>query len=138
MNLFTYGTLMCEDIMRHVAGCLPVSVTATLNDYRRCRINGEEYPAIIHQKGFSVQGILYLDIPADAWVRLDNFEGKMYDRKSVRLECRDFVGMMAETYVFNSQFTGMLVDAEWSYEEFLGSGKKKFEAGYSGFGALAV
>lgn len=138
MNLFAYGTLMCADIMRHVAGCLPSAMPVTLKHYRRCRVTGEEYPAIVRQEGFSVQGVLYLDVPEEAWIRLDRFEGEMYERKTVRTECEETTGMIAETYVMNPEFTSLLLLSDWTYEQFLVTGKKRFEADYRGFEALPL
>jgi hypothetical protein len=47
LNLFTYGSLMCDDIMNKVAGCHADRHQATLKDYFRAKIRGEEYPGIV-------------------------------------------------------------------------------------------
>ncbi len=86
MNLFAYGTLMCTEIMQQVAGCLPAQLPATLAGYRRCRLRGEEYPAIVGQQVAVVQGVVYLEVPQEAWRRLDRFEGEMYDRRPVLVD----------------------------------------------------
>lgn len=138
MNLFAYGTLMCADIMQQVAGCLPDQAPASLGNYRRCRISGEEYPAIAGQPGAAVQGLVYLDVPEAAWLRLDRFEGGMYARRTVLVDCPDGKSLAADTYVFRDEFAHLLLPAEWSYEEFLRSGKKRFAADYEGFAALPI
>lgn len=137
MNLFAYGTLMCADIMHQVAGCLPALAPASLAHYQRRRVSGEEYPAIVGQHGAAVQGVVYLDVPAAAWRRLDRFEGEMYDRRTVRVECADGNRLPADTYVIRPEFAQLLLTSTWSYEEFLRSGRKRFAADYGGFDAPA-
>ncbi|MCJ7601350.1 MAG: gamma-glutamylcyclotransferase [Desulfobulbaceae bacterium] len=119
MNFFAYGTLMCADIMHQVAGCLPAHAPATLARYRRCRIRGEEYPAIVGQQGVAVQGVVYLEVPDAAWMRLDRFEGEMYDEGGM---CADGNRLAADTYVIRPEFAHLLLPSEWSYAEFLRSG----------------
>lgn len=138
MNLFAYGTLMCAEIMQQVAGCLPAQLPATLAGYRRCRLRGEEYPAIVGQQGAAVQGVVYLEVPQEAWRRLDRFEGEMYDRRPVLVDGAGGKSLAADTYVIRDAFARLLLPAEWSYAEFLRTGKKRFAADYEGFAALAA
>jgi gamma-glutamylcyclotransferase (GGCT)/AIG2-like uncharacterized protein YtfP len=137
MNLFAYGTLMCTDIMQQVAGCLPALLPAALAHYRRCRLRSEEYPAIVGRQGAVVQGVVYLAVPQEAWRRLDRFEGEMYDRRSVLADVAEGESLAADTYVIRPEFAHLLLPSEWSYEEFLCTGRKKFAADYAGFAALA-
>lgn len=137
MNLFAYGTLMCAEIMQQVAGSLPPAAPAALGNYRRCRISNEEYPAIVGQPGAAVQGLVYLAVPAAAWLRLDRFEGEMYARRTVLVDGADGKSLAADTYVIRDEFAHLLLPAEWSYAEFLRSGMRRFAADYGGFAALA-
>ncbi|MBU0967195.1 MAG: gamma-glutamylcyclotransferase [Proteobacteria bacterium] len=137
MNLFAYGTLMCADIMLQVAGCLPAQLPVALAHYRRCRVRGEEYPAIVGQQDAAVQGLVYLDVPQEAWQRLDGFEGEMYDRRPVLVDGVEGKSLAAHTYVIRPEFAHLLLPSEWSYEEFLRTGRKRFAADYGGFAALA-
>ncbi|MBI4793490.1 MAG: gamma-glutamylcyclotransferase [Deltaproteobacteria bacterium] len=130
MHLFAYGTLMCEDIMHKVSACRPAHAPATLGNYRRGRIDGEVYPGVVAEQGGLVRGIVYFDVPAEAWARLDAFEGEMYYR------CGDEISLEAETYVVRPQFVHRLLPVEWSLAEFLESGRQRFEAGYAGFEQL--
>ncbi|MFW2364833.1 MAG: gamma-glutamylcyclotransferase family protein, partial [Desulforhopalus sp.] len=63
INLFTYGSLMCSDIMFPVAGCRPHYTRAILKDYFRSEIVNEEYPGITPQPGALVNGIVYYNLP---------------------------------------------------------------------------
>ena len=103
MHLFAYGTLMCVDIMHKVSACRPAHAPATLGNYRRCRVDGEVYPGVVGEQGGLVPGLVYFDVPAEAWARLDAFEGEMYCRRTVLLTgadvCGDEISLEAETYV---------------------------------------
>jgi len=85
-NLFVYGTLMCEDIMEDVAGCLPVRLPGRLSGYERRVVKGEQYPGLVPGAAGRVDGLVYRDVPGFAWARLDSFEGDMYQRKPVLVE----------------------------------------------------
>ena len=46
-HLFAYGTLMCEDIMQEVSGCLPEHRRGFLKGYVRRRVKGQAYPGLL-------------------------------------------------------------------------------------------
>jgi len=133
MNLFAYGTLMCADILYRVAACRPACAPATLAAYRRCAVRNEVYPGIVEDDAARVSGVVYWGVPEGAWRRLDKFEGEMYSRRPVRVLLEDGTSTDAATYVITPEFAHRLAASDWSYEEFLRSGKKIFEAGYPGF-----
>lgn len=126
--------------MHRVAACLPAHAPAALINYRRCRVAGEEYPGMVPAPGGLVPGLVYFDVPAEAWTRLDAFEGEMYQRCTVLLTsadvCGDEISLEAETYVVRPEFVHRLLPVEWSLAEFLQSGRQQFEAGYAGFEQL--
>jgi gamma-glutamylcyclotransferase (GGCT)/AIG2-like uncharacterized protein YtfP len=134
--LFAYGTLMCDDIMRSVAGCSLSQTHGLLRNYRRYKVRGEVYPALIASAGGAVEGIVYHDISDIAWRRLDRFEGEMYERRCVNVLLADGRTETAYTYLIKPEFEGKLVSIEWDFEGFLQTGKVRFEADYPGYGAL--
>ena len=136
MDLFTYGTLMLPEIMEKVAGCRSASVPATLAGYRRTLVRGEVYPGIAEDVRGEVDGVLHLDLPVEAVRRLDVFEGEMYDRRQVVVAEAGGVARTAMTYVFRPEFRHLLTDIPRDYQQFLASGRKRFETGYFGFDAL--
>jgi len=137
MDLFTYGTLMVPEIMRHVAGCDLQRVEVTLEGYVRYGVRGEQYPAVIGSAGERVEGILYRDVPTEAMRRLDLFEGEMYGRETVRVvRDHDRVAMAAEVYVFKPAYVHLLTGEPWDFQRFLKNGRKSFEEGYGGFQEL--
>ena len=135
-HLFAYGTLMCEDIMQEVSGCLPERRRAVLKGYVRRRVKGHVYPGLLQREASHVEGVLYLNVPASAWERLDRFEGEMYARRTVSIEMDSGGRLAAETYIVRPEYVNRLEKAEWDFSEFLSSGKSKFRAAYVGYHSL--
>lgn len=133
INLFTYGSLMCDDIMFAVIGCRLQRANAVLNDYYRSSVRNEEYPGITPQSEAQVDGVLYLDLPEAAIERLDVFEGEFYERQVVQVRTENFDEMNAMAYVIKPHYSHILTYTEWSYIHFLKTGKQKFKMAYLGF-----
>lgn len=124
---------MCEDIIRAVAGCSPVSCAAALTGFRRVRVRGEHYPGLIRDPDGRVDGVLYRDIEAAAWARLDSFEGDMYERITVTVESGDGTRVDADTYLVRRESENRLERIEWDFETFLDNGKRAFVREYAGY-----
>jgi gamma-glutamylcyclotransferase (GGCT)/AIG2-like uncharacterized protein YtfP len=135
-HLFAYGTLICEDIMFAVSGRRSMGVRCLLRDYERGKIQGEVYPGIVARPGKIVEGVLYSDVPEAAWERLDLFEGEMYQRRVIQVELEDGTVRKAQAYVLRPEFEPNLCAGPWSLDEFLRSGKERFQRQYLGFKAL--
>jgi gamma-glutamylcyclotransferase (GGCT)/AIG2-like uncharacterized protein YtfP len=133
VNLFTYGTLMDEEIMARAGGGRPGRRPAVLNDHQRHPLQGKSYPAIVRKKGATVAGICYLDLPESAWEALDLFEDVMYERISVLVTLADGATLPAETYLLRPEFHHMLEQGDWCFDDFIRSHKVKFEQEYCGF-----
>lgn len=127
-HLFAYGTLMCTDIMCMVARSVCASRSAVVLGYRRRRLQGECYPAIVPCGGDSVEGVVYADVPEAAWERLDAFEGELYQRVRVNAASLDGQRVAAFAYVLKPQFAHLLSDTPWSLEQFIRDGKESFAA----------
>jgi len=136
-HCFTYGSLMCEDIMTLVTGVAVRGVPAILRDHTRHPVRDEEYPGMVPRLGQQVGGVLYRDLPPDALRRLDDFEGEMYARQrvSVWLENGNLL-LPAWAYVFRPAYAGLLQPGDWDFQRFLTEGKARFERHYLGFGLL--
>lgn len=135
-NLFTYGSLMCDNIMCQVSGEKPKHQKAFLNDFFCSQIHGETYPGICLYSGHRVEGVLYYDVSQSALARLDSFEGEYYKRKEITAHCPPHKEIPAAAYVIKPQYTHLLTGKTWHYEEFLRHGKKNFEANYVGFNRI--
>lgn len=133
VHLFTYGSLMCSDIMFKVAGCQVELSQAVLNNFFRSKMYGREYPGIVEQPKAQVSGILYRNLSPEALQRLDAFEGEMYQRQEVEVMTKEHGPAMAMTYVIKPRYREQLTDEEWDFDYFLAFGKKTFEKTYFGF-----
>lgn len=132
-NLFAYGTLMCGDIMEEVSGCRLYFKSGTLTDFSRRKVKGEHYPAIFQSEKGAVEGIVYLDVPHSAWLRLDRFEGDMYARQLVQVELADGIVIPVDTYVIQPAFIDFLDAFDWNFENFVHLEKESFQKHYKGY-----
>lgn len=73
-DLFAYGSLMCPDIMAAVSTLAREGHQAVLPGYRRLLVRGEQYPAVIPAPDTSQTGVVYHDITAEGWARLDRLK----------------------------------------------------------------
>ena len=132
-NLFTYGSLMCDDIMLQVSGTKPSHQKARLNGFFCSQIHGETYPGIHPDVQHIVEGVLYFDVNQSALARLDSFEGEYYQRNEITVICSPQTEISATTYIIKPQYNHLLTGKTWSFDDFLLHGKKEFEANYVGF-----
>lgn len=138
-NCFTYGSLMCEDIMSAVCGVPLGSLQAhpaRLSGYIRHPIMGETYPGMTPSAESAVHGIVYRGLNLQALLRLDAFEGAMYERRTVSIETADGDSLAAETYIFRPEFSHLLGPGDWDFPAFLSTGKAEFLSHYGGFLSL--
>ena len=120
---------MCEEIFQSVLEHRYLHIYVTLNGYRRSPVRGQVYPALLRDEAASVEGILYLDLDDQAWTRLDHFEGAMYQRENVEVETVTGDRLPATTYVIRPEHDELLDQGEWSFAEFLETGKSRFLPG---------
>lgn len=133
-ELFVYGTLMFEDIMRSVAGPCRRLGDATLPGHRRLAVRGEHYPGVVEAPGHGVAGVLYGGLSRRALAHLDRFEGAMYRRVTTRVLLPDGQRRQVFTYLVKETHRHHLEPREWDPEAFLATGKGEFQRRYTGFG----
>ena len=131
--LFAYGTLMCEDIFQEVAGIIRQPLPAELVGYRRLKVSGEHYPAMIPTEGCCVQGAIYKEVTHSAWNKLDAFEGEFYIRKTVTVTLNNGQTRVAQAYIVHPDFQHQLLKEEWDFSEFLKKQKADFRQRYQGY-----
>lgn len=74
MHLFAYGTLMDRRILTRVLGRTPpTGVPATLYGYKRWETT-LGYPIILPETGAVCQGMVFYNLNAQDWKRLDEYE----------------------------------------------------------------
>ena len=103
--------------------------SAILHNYRRHRVAGADYPAIIPAPNASVRGTYVTGLSRSDVAKLDIFEGSEYKRVDVKINVLDVVGDLdgkgnvegagfdVQTYVWISR-KSYLEDKEWDFAEF--------------------
>lgn len=133
---FTYGSLMCRDIMSGVAGLDLVGEPAWLAGYARHPVVGEDYPGAIAAPGAVVEGVLYRGLGPEALRRLDVFEGDMYERVRVGVNPVGGRDVTAWCYIVRDRYRDRLRAGTWDFAAFLRQGKARFLSRYLGFAEL--
>lgn len=127
-HIFTYGSLMFEDVWNQLVSEKYSYAPALLEGYARRCVKQEEYPVIFEAEE-SVQGILYYDVEPHDIERLDAFEGEYYERKTVLLHnCID-----AQVYVLKKKYYEIIENRPWDENAFATEGIKRFCELYKGF-----
>jgi len=118
-HCFTYGSLMFAEIMHAVAGMRPVALAARLHGWERRAIRAANYPAAFPEKASpshkSLEGVLWLDLSAQAWQRLDVFEGTDYARVQVTVQSATGPHQ-AWVYAFRDR--NRVLDHDWDVSAF--------------------
>lgn len=125
-DLFTYGTLMCDDILSFILGYLPQHKTGILKGHRRLAVRGENYPAIISDPTSAVNGRIYFNLTESDMKLLDNFEGQLYERRCVTVEFGDHTQLLAETYVARTEYKHCLKESDWDFDDFVKNHKSEY------------
>lgn len=104
MNIFTYGSLMFDEVWRPLAVRPSASMTAELAGFAREGVVNERYPGLRAQPGAVTAGRVYLDVDAETLSRLDAFEGSEYRRVAVSVAVKGRGGRRAlvdaQVYLF--------------------------------------
>ena len=128
-NVFTYGSLMFPVVWNHVVLGHYRSSEASIHGFRRLRIRGEHYPAlIINPNAGSLTGRVYFDVSASDIARLDHFETSDYARVSIAVTIAG-KALAADAYLALKPET--LEQMEWSPETFELEGIASFLATYA-------
>lgn len=115
--VFTYGTLQVPEIFEAVTGTITASKPAVLQDYVRYGIRGQVFPGIIPEHGASVTGRYYFNIDVRTLASIDEFEGVLYERRTVHVN----VGgkkRPAEAYVVSLPYRDWLNGRPWRLDTF--------------------
>ena len=99
-HIFTYGSLMFDEVWCQVVNGHYRSTPAVLPHYQRHALTGLSYPGIVAARGQQVAGRLYLDVSADDMARLDAFEGKEYRRDALQVMLAGGEPASAWTYIW--------------------------------------
>ena len=112
-HLFTYGTLMVEDIFLSVTGQKFSSSSAYVMGYQRYQVRNKNYPGIILENGM-VSGQLYFNISQDIMKLIDEYEGEEYQRIKVEAYTNPTGVFTAWCYLYKTEDN--LLKQPWSLE----------------------
>ncbi|RHZ83240.1 hypothetical protein Glove_99g151 [Diversispora epigaea] len=134
ITCFFYGTLMCREILLHVLESNNnnkniTGIPAVLKGYKRRKVHGEPYPAIIKEENSETHGIVVKGLTPEDMLRLDFFEGDQYAKIEVQVfitNKKDYKDdndykhgniILAQTYVWIDSVK-FLEDREWDHKDF--------------------
>lgn len=132
VNLFVYGALMYEEVWNRIVSGNFKKIAGSISGYRRLAVKDEDYPGLVKGAG-QVGGFIWLGVDRKNLNRLDEFEGEYYQRISVTATDNTQQQLDVDVYYFREQYRKLLVNREWSVDDFERQGLKKFLARYVGF-----
>ena len=117
-SFFAYGSLIFDPVVRAVTGRTFEGHPATLEGYARYQVSGATYPGLIPAAGQSVAGTIYMEVTDSALRRLDQFEGRYYERTTVTVRIGNGAEEPAETYIFREAYRHVLSLEAWDAKTF--------------------
>ncbi|KAL5559413.1 hypothetical protein UlMin_035624 [Ulmus minor] len=132
-NVFVYGSLMADDVVRALLNRVPGSSFASLNGFHRFSIKGRVYPAILPVESKKVAGRVLKDITDPELYILDEFEDVEYERRTVEVSLLDSSeNLPVHAYVWADKDDPNLY-GEWDFEEWKRVHKDDFVKMTAGF-----
>jgi gamma-glutamylcyclotransferase (GGCT)/AIG2-like uncharacterized protein YtfP len=127
-NLFAYGTLLVPEIWKAVVGKEFPSEPASLPGYEIRRVVNEDFPGIRPSGdplGF-VEGRVFHSLNEDTLMKLDRYEGNLYDRFEVLLAMPNSASIQSETYVVSPNFQHLLTNEFWNVDWFVNEALEQY------------
>ncbi|XP_017629662.1 AIG2-like protein D isoform X2 [Gossypium arboreum] len=98
-NVFVYGSLLSDDVVRVLLNRVPPSSAALLNHFRRFSIKGRVYPAILPVQNRDVSGRVLIGISDPELYILDEFEDVEYQRTRVEVSLLEWKQVHKESFI---------------------------------------
>ncbi|KAH9798470.1 GGACT domain-containing protein [Citrus sinensis] len=132
-NVFVYGSLLADDVVRVLLKRIPQSSSAILPGYRRFSIKGRVYPAILPVENKHVTGRVLFGISDPELLVLDEFEDFEYQRTTADVSLVDTADkLQVQTYVWTNKNDPNLY-GDWDFEEWRRLHMKDFVKMTAGF-----
>lgn len=123
LHIFTYGSLMFDQVWSRVVQGSYDRCEAILQGYDRKSVRDEVFPVLVPSTISSqVPGKLYLNVSASDLARIDQFEGDYYLRKSEQVVTEDLAILPAEVYVLKEEYYAIISSKKWDPQHFSTSG----------------
>ena len=84
-DLFVYGTLALDDVVRTLIDRVPASEHTSAPGWRAARLPDLPYPGLVRDSEAEAPGRVYTDLTDTEWNVLDAFEDPTYSVEVVRL-----------------------------------------------------
>lgn len=117
-RLFVYGTLLAPELRQALIGRPLQGQAATLADFACFKVKRAVYPAIRPSAGAITRGEVLESVTEDDWLKFDEFETRLYQRRSVSLTLDEGGQTCAYTYVIDPSAVYRLSDLTWDYALF--------------------
>ncbi|XP_059461028.1 AIG2-like protein D [Corylus avellana] len=132
-NVFVYGSLLADDVVKVLLKRIPPSSSASLNGFHRFSVKGRVYPAILPVENKKVTGKVLFGITNPELDILDTFEDVEYERRTVEVSVTDnSEKLQAHTYVWTDKNDPNLY-GDWDFEEWKGVHMNDFIKMTTGF-----
>lgn len=118
MNVFTYGSLMFDEVWRAVVARTGPSVPGQLIGYEAWKIAGQTFPGLTPAPGRQVNGRIWQGITETELARLDGFESGIYDRQMIPVQAKDGTTLPCWVYVVRPDSRTLLLPEPWDCDEF--------------------
>lgn len=122
---------MFDDVWLQLLGRHHQTVKAVLTGYRRVQISNQTYPGLKQDKQSEVAGVLVFDLNSTEINKLDQFEGRDYQRQTVRVISVDQQSFDCDVYLIRPHYQHILTNDSWEPEEFRQRYLKHFLHNYS-------
>ena len=118
-HLFTYGSLMFEQVFSKLIAHEYQKSTATLRGFIRKAVVNERYPVVYRNEASDrVDGVVYFELMDRDLRRLDAFEGDFYQRQQETIVIPEGREICAEVYVVKDCYRHIASGIEWDPERF--------------------
>ena len=125
---------MFEEVWSRLVRRSYVNRTARLHGFCRRKVVGDVYPVIFRSQDSDwVDGLVYLDVSAEDFARLDFFEGDVYERRNETVVVEGSEKITSAVYVLKEDFYHLAADASWDADWFAQEGLAYFLGRYRGF-----
>lgn len=118
MNVFTYGSLMFDEVWRAVVGRTGPSVAGQLTDHEAWKLAGQTFPGLAPAPGRLVNGRIWQGVTETELGKLDVFESGIYDRQLLAVRAEDGTTLPCWAYIVRPDSRTLLLPDPWDREEF--------------------
>ncbi|HKI88295.1 MAG TPA: gamma-glutamylcyclotransferase family protein [Draconibacterium sp.] len=115
-HIFVYGSLLFPELLTALTGNSFIYSPAILYGFKRFRVKGCDFPAIIEETRSKTEGLLIENVDEKSMEILSFFEGDEYREEKVTIFISD-KEITAITFIWGAD-KSLLVNRDWDANEF--------------------